>query len=191
MRKLPLVILGCVAVFLLGMAGVLVTKSRGARSEGPEPAQSKADYRIKEVHLQEEDRGGRANWQLDADYGEVFEDQGKTLMKKVTIRINEPARAWTVQGDEGELLRDTKNVELRGHVVVTSSDGLRLQTNRLNWVAKEQRVWTDQPVTISRSGLVVRGQGFESRSKDEVTTIKGRLRATITRERTGSEAGKP
>lgn len=190
MRKLPLVILGCVAVFLLGMAGVLVTKSRGARSERPEPARSKADYRIKEVHLQEEDRG-RASWQLDADYGEVFEDQGKTLMKKVTIRINEPARAWTVQGDEGELLRDTKNVELRGHVVVTSSDGLRLQTNRLNWVAKEQRVWTDQPVTISRSGLVVRGQGFESRSKDEVTTIKGRLRATITRERTGSEAGKP
>jgi LPS export ABC transporter protein LptC len=190
MRKLPLVILGCVVAFLLAMAGVLVTKSRGAKPQPPEPAQTKADYRIKEVHLQEEG-GGRANWQLDADYGEVFEDQGKTLMRKVTIRINEPARAWTVQSDEGELLRDTKDVELRGHVVVVSSDGLRLETPRLNWVAKEQRVWTDQPVTIWRSGMVVRGQGFESRSKEEMTTVKGRLRATIGRDQADSERRTP
>src|SRR6266545_3089638 len=102
-------------------------------------------------------------------------------MKKVTIRINEPSRAWTVSGDEGDLFRDTKDVELRGHVVVVSSDGLRMETNRLNWAAKEQRVWTDDPVTIWRTGVVVRGQGFESRVKEEVTRIKGRARATITR----------
>jgi LPS export ABC transporter protein LptC len=190
MRKLPLVILGCVVVFLLAMAGMLLSKSRGAKAQPPEPAQSKADYRIKEVHLQEED-SGRGNWQLDADSGEVFENQGKTLMKKVTIRINEPARTWTVQSDEGEMLRDTKDVELRGHVVVVASDGLRLETRRLNWVAKEQRVWTDEPVTIWRSGLVVHGQGFESRSKDQVTTIKGRLHATIARESTDGQEKKP
>jgi LPS export ABC transporter protein LptC len=181
MRKIPLVILGGVILFLLVMGGMLVTKSRGAKSQAPEPAESKADYRIKEVHLQEEDRG-RGSWQLDADYGEVFEGLGKTLMKKVTIRINEPARAWTVNSDEGELARDSKDVELKGHVVVVSSDGLRLETHRLNWMAKEQRVWTDDPVTIWRSGMVVRGQGFESRAKEEVTTVKGRLRATITRD---------
>jgi LPS export ABC transporter protein LptC len=181
MRKLSLAILGCVALFLSVMAGVLVTKSRGPKLQPPEPVQSKADYRIKEVHLQEQDRG-RASWQLDAEEGESFEDQGKTLMRKVTIRINEPERAWTVNGDEGYLLRDSKDVELRGHVVVVSSDGLRIETSRLNWAAREQRVWTDQPVTIWRSGVIVRGQGFESRVKDEASTIKGRVRATITRE---------
>jgi LPS export ABC transporter protein LptC len=179
MRKLPLVILGCVALFLSAVVGLLLTKSRGPRLEAPEAAQTKADYRIKEVHLQEEERGS-ARWQLDAEYGEIFEEQGKTVMKKVTIRINERTRTWTVSGDEGDLFRDTKDVELRGHVVVVSSDGLRLETKRLNWAAKEQRAWTDQPVTIWRSGVVARGQGFESRVNDEVTTIKGRVRATIT-----------
>ena len=179
MRKLPVVILGCVVLFLFAVVGLLLSKSRGPRLQPPEPAQSKADYRIKEVHLQEENRG-RASWQLDAEYGEIFEEQGKTVMKKVMIRINEPARAWTVSGDEGELLRDTKDVELRGHVVVVSSDGLRMETTRLNWAAKEQRVWTDEPVTIWRAGVVVRGQGFESRVKEEATRIKGRVRATIT-----------
>jgi LPS export ABC transporter protein LptC len=190
MRKLPLVILGCVALFLVAMGGMLATRSRGARSEAPQVPQSRADYWIKEVHLQEEDRG-RGNWQLDADYGEVFEDLGKTLMKKVTIRINEPTRAWTVSSDEGELVRDTKDIVLSGHVVVVSSDGLRLETDRLNWMAKEQRVWTDEPVTVWRRGVVVRGQGFESRSREEVTTVKGRLRATLTQASTGSEEGIP
>ena len=181
MRRIPFVILGCVIVFLAVVSGVLVTRSRGAKAHPQEPSASKADYRIKEVHLQEEDHG-RGSWQLDADYGEIFEAQGKTYMKKVTIRINEPTRDWTVNSDEGDLLRDSKDVELRGHVVVVSSDGLRLETSRLNWTAKEQRVWTDQPVTIWRNGVVVQGQGFESGAKDGVTTIKGRLRATISRE---------
>jgi LPS export ABC transporter protein LptC len=184
MRKVPIVILGGVALFLLVTGGMLVARSRGAKSQAVEPVQSKADYRIKEVHLQEEDRG-RGSWQLDADYGEVFEDLGKTLMRQVTIRINEPTREWTVKSDEGELARDSKDVQLKGHVVVVSSDGLRLETDRLTWVAKEQRVWTDDPVTIWRKGMLVHGQGFESRAKEQVTTVKGRLRATIS----GDSAG--
>jgi len=55
-----------------------------------------------------------------------------STFKKVTIRINEPTREWTVKSDEGDLLRDSKDVELRGNVVVVSSDGLRLETTRLN-----------------------------------------------------------
>jgi len=186
MRKLPFVILASVVLFLAGVVGLLFQRSRGTQLPPPEVAQTKADYRIKEVHLQEEDRDG-ARWHLDADYGEIFEAQGKTVMKKVTIRINEPKRAWTVTGDEGELSRDTKDVQLRGHVVVESSDGLRLETSRFNWTASEQRAWTNDPVTIRRSGVVVRGQGFESRVKDEAMTVKGRLRATITRESKGEE----
>jgi len=179
MRKLPFLILAGVVLFVSVVVGLLVAKSRGPRIEAREPLQSKADYRIKEVHLQEEDpRGGR--WQLDAEYGEIFEEQKKTVMRKVTIRINEKTRDWTVSGDEGEMARDTRDVELRGNVVVVSSDGMRMETNRLHWTAKDQRAWTNDPVTISRSGVVVRGQGFESRVNDEATVIKGRVRAIIT-----------
>src|SRR5262245_62696220 len=179
MRKLPIVILGCVVVFLVVVVGVLVTRSRGPRSLPPEPIRTKADYRIKEVHLQEEGRGA-TRWQLDAEYGEIFEDQGRTVMKKVVVRVEEPARVWTVSADEGDMLRDSKDVELRGNVVLVTSDGLRLETARLAWVAKDQRAWTDRPVTIYRTGVVVRGTGFESRVNEEATTIKGRVRAILT-----------
>ncbi len=145
----------------------------------PEAVQTTADYRIKEVHLQEEGRDS-TRWQLDAEYGEVFEDQGKTVLKKVVVRVEQPTRVWTVTADEGDMLRESKDVELRGHVVLVTSDGLRIETPRLAWTAKDQRAWTNDPVTIYRGAVVVRGQGFESRVNEEVTTIKGRLRAIVT-----------
>lgn len=178
MRKLPIAILTCVVVFLAVVVGVLVTRTRGPRTATPEPVLTKADYRIKEVHLQEEGRDS-THWQLDAEYGEVFEDQGRTMMKKVVIRVEQPARVWTVRADEGDMLRDTKDVELRGNVVLETSDGLRVETARLAWTAKEQRAWSDRPVTIYRTGVVVKGQGFESRVNEEATTIKGRVRAVL------------
>ena len=101
-------------------------------------------------------------------------------MKKVVVRVEEPTRVWTVSADEGDMLRDSKDVELRGNVILETSDGLRLETSRLAWTAKEQRAWTDQPVTIYRSGIVVQGQGFESRVNEEATTVKGRVRAVVT-----------
>jgi LPS export ABC transporter protein LptC len=179
MRKLPLAILGCVGLFLVVVVGLLLVKSRGPRTLPPEPLATKADYRIKEVHLQEEGRGS-TRWHLDAEYGEIFEDQGKTVMRKVVVRVEEPARVWTVSADEGDMLRDSKDVDLRGNVVLVTSDGLRLETEHLAWAAREQRAWTNDPVTIYRGGVVVRGRGFESRVDEEATRVKGRVRAVVT-----------
>jgi LPS export ABC transporter protein LptC len=101
-------------------------------------------------------------------------------MRKVVVRVEEPARVWTVSADEGDMLRDSKDVDLRGNVVLVTSDGLRLETEHLAWAAREQRAWTNDPVTIYRGGVVVRGRGFESRVDEEATRVKGRVRAVVT-----------
>ena len=186
MRKAPFIILTLVVVFLSVVVGVLVHRARIPRKLPMEPAATNADYRLKQVHLQEQGRDG-SRWQLDAEYAETFEEQNKTTMRKVTIKVDQPSkgdqasRSWTVTGDEGDLNQDTKDVELRGNVVLVSSDGLRLETDRLRWDAEGQRAWTEDPVVIYRSGAVVRGTGFESRVAEEVTNIKGRVRATFKR----------
>lgn len=166
-----------VALFVAVMATVLVVRGRAARTPKTEIVSTKADYRIKQVHLQEEARGG-VRWQLDADQAEAYEQSGKTTLRKVRIRIEEPERSWTVTGDEGELAQGTKDVELRGNVVLISSDGLRLETARLRWDAARRRAWSDDPVTVFRQGAVVRGQGLEARVGEQ-TEIKGRVRATL------------
>lgn len=184
MRKAPFIILTLVVVFLSVVVGVLVHRARIPRALTTEPVASSADYRLKQVHLQEQGRDG-SRWQLDAEYSETFEEQNKTTMKKVTVKVDQPSkgdqgsRSWTVTGDEGDLNQETKNVELRGNVVLISSDGLRLETDRLRWDAEAQRAWTEDPVVIYRAGAVVRGTGFESKVAEEISSIKGRVRVTF------------
>ena len=186
MRKAPFIILTLVVIFVSVVVGVLVHRARMPRPIPVEAATTNADYRLKQVRLQETGSDG-SRWQLDAEYSETFEEHNTTTMKKVVIKLDEPSkslakpRTWTVTGDEGQLNQETKDVELRGNVVLVASDGLRLETERLRWDAQGQRAWTDAPVTIYQNGTVVRGTGFESRLADEATRIKGRVRAIFKR----------
>ena len=182
MHRLSFVVLAFVVAFVAGLTGLLYVRGRAVRPEPAEPVASSADYRIKEVHIQEE-AVGNIRWKLDADHAEVFQQEGKTLMRKVTVTIIEPDRSWTVTGDEGELLEASKDVRLRRNVVLVSSEGVRLEAETLNWNAKGRRVWTDDPVTLVRNNAVLKGRGLEARMDEERTTIKGPLRVTIKRER--------
>jgi len=189
MNKVSLAISVVVGLFVLAVVGMVVFRGRSVQRELAELPQSKADYRIKEIHLKEM---GTENvlWTLDADQAEVFEQEGKTVLRRVRITIQGPDRTWTVTGDEGDLTDATKDVAIRKSVVLVSSDGTRLETDHLRWRAKEKRVWTDAPVTLYRKGAVVTGQGLEARLGEERTTVKGHVRATFTRARSAPLAAR-
>jgi LPS export ABC transporter protein LptC len=178
-QRLSRIIFVSVTLFVAVVVGVLVLRGRGAQpAPEAEGVQSKADYRIKEINLQEEMKDG-VRWQLEADQAEAYEQAGKTVLRKVRIKIEEPERSWTVTGDEGELVQATKDVTLKGNVVLVSSDGLRLETTLLRWDAEAKRAWTDDPVTLYQKGAVVKGTGLDARVGERNTQIRGRIRATF------------
>jgi LPS export ABC transporter protein LptC len=187
-----------VVVFVAAVIAVLVARGWSARGGGSDAPATRADYRIKDVRLSEETKRG-SRWRLDAAHAESFEKQGRTVLKQVTIHIEEPDATWTVTGDEGELQQPSRDVELRGNVVLVSSEGFRLETTRLFWQANEQRAWTDEPVIITRDGAVVRGQGLDAHVADRITSVKGRVRAVFeaaeqprkTRPRSSESAERP
>ena len=176
MQRLASRILIVVAVFVLAVVGMLIARTRAARVESVESSGSKADLSIKEVQL-EEDSGG-VRWQLKADQALVFEAEGRTFLRRIDLKVHERERSWTVVGEEGDLDR-AKNLEIRRNVVLTSDDGLRLETAVLRWHAADRRIWTDAPVRIVRSGAVIEGGALDVKMKDEVTTITGRVRAVF------------
>jgi LPS export ABC transporter protein LptC len=177
MRNLARVILAVVVVFVVAVTVVLVVRSRSARVEPSGPAPSTADLQIKEVDLEEEAKGVR--WRLKAEQALMFDKAGQTQLRKLVANIYQRERSWMIVGEEGDLDRSTNNVEVRHNVVVTSNDGLRLETTVLRWEAEAKRLWTDAPVTITRNGSVVRGSGLDVRMQDEATTISGPVRATF------------
>ena len=171
--------LAVVAIFVVAVSATLVVNARRAWVESPGPDASSADLRIKEAQIEEEAHGVR--WRLKADQALIFEDEGRTHLKRVHVDVFERERSWTIVGDEGDLYQASKNVEIRNNVVLTSSDGLRLETTVLRWQGEERRLWTDAPVRMLREGSVVSGTALDVRMGDEATAIQGRVRATFVR----------
>lgn len=182
MRRLSLGILAGVFLFVAAVIGLMIARARVVSPDSPAPLPSRADYHMRAIYLQEHEDGD-SRWTLKADEAEIFEAEGETLLRRVTITIREPDQTWTVTGDEGNLKNDTNDLVIRNDVVLVGSDGTRLETASLHWQASDNRVWTDDPVRIDRDGAVVTGQGLESWLTEERTAVKGRVRATFTRTR--------
>jgi LPS export ABC transporter protein LptC len=181
MPNLARAILVIVAVFVVAVGITLVVRKRTARVESLGPALSSADLRIKDVDLEEVTNGVR--WLLRAEQALMYDQEGRTNLRNLTVRVFQKDRSWTILGDEGDLDQKTKNVEIRKNVVITSSDGLRMDTSVIHWDADAQRLWTDEPVTLSRDGSVIQGTAFDMTTDDENATVAGRVRATFTRSR--------
>ena len=181
MPNLARAILVIVAVFVVAVGITLVVRKRTAGVESLGPALSSADLRIKDVDLEEVTNGVR--WRLRAEQALMYDQEGRTNLRNLTVRVFQKDRSWTILGDEGDLDQKTKNVEIRKNVVITSSDGLRMDTSVIHWDADAQRLWTDEPVTLSRDGSVIQGTAFDMTTDDENATVAGRVRATFTRSR--------
>jgi LPS export ABC transporter protein LptC len=177
MHTLARVILVVVAVFVVLTTATLVIRSRSARTEPLGPSPANADLQIKQVDLEEEGKGVR--WRLKADQALMYDEAGVTKLQRVHANVYQRDRAWTIVGDEGDLDQRTNNVVLRRNVVVTSDDGLRLETSVLRWEAARKRLWTDAPVILSKNGSVVRGSALDVLMAEEATTVSGRVRATF------------
>ena len=182
MRRLAHAILAVVVVFVLVVAATLYARTRTTREVEPVgPTPVKADLHVKEVRIEEE--AGKVRWRLTAEQALLYDEKGtgRTELRRVNVEVAEPERTWTLIGDEGEYLAKEKKIEIRGNVVVTSSDGLRLETEVLRWNGEERRLWTDTPVMLSGRGSVVRGSRLEVSMAEDATTIGGPVRARFQR----------
>ena len=180
-RFVAAAILGMVVVFVLAVAGTLIAKSRIPPAESTGAVASSADLRIKEAHIEEETGGVR--WRLKAEQALIFDAEGRTALRAIAVDVFERDRSWTIVGEEGDLFQATKNLEIRKNVVLTSSDGMRLETSVLRWQGAEKRLWTDAPVRLSRGGAVADGSALEVRMAEEYTTMAGRVHSVFTDER--------
>jgi LPS export ABC transporter protein LptC len=182
MRRLASRILVVVALFIVVVVGLLLVRSRTVPGEAIGPTPSTADLAIKDVELHEETAGG-AQWRLRADQAQVFQDEGRTALRRLTVHVQHEGRAWTIVGDEGDFFTGSRDFEVRRNVVLTADDGLRLETSVLRWDGARRRLWTDVPVRLSRPGSVVHGTGLVVRMEDEATTVQGPVTARFVRER--------
>jgi LPS export ABC transporter protein LptC len=179
MRRLSIVFLGCFLALLAGLGGTIAWKIRGRQAPPPPPPpQEAADYRIREIHINET-LEGNLRWTLDADQAEVFEKEQRTEMRKVTVRVFSQDAVWTVTADEGVLDNEKRDISVTGNVVVTSNDGLTIRTPRLAWRNKDRHLFTDQGVEISRPGTTITGRALDVHMQEQQAILERGVRVVM------------
>ena len=133
------------------------TQPKAAPGQLPE-----ADLRIEGGHFLEME-GERVIWKLDAAVAQLFEKKDRARLKEIkALFVRENGEKVTLRAREGQLQLSSRNLTVKGDVLVEDADGTRLQTQSLQWLDKEQRVVSDDWVRIVRDGMRVIGKGMQA-----------------------------
>ena len=165
------------ALLLQAAGGASPLSQKRQRGSAPE-------VKITGFHLVESKDGAKL-WEVWGDVAELFEKEGVARVMKVsrqvTVTLYSEEGKLTSRSDKATLNMRTKDVRLEGNVTATSETGSHLQTDSLDWSAKERRLFTRSPVTLVKGGLLSRGVGMEAETDLERARLLSRVRSQVLR----------
>lgn len=162
MKLSKLIILICMGVVIMAIGGYLLFSGGGDEGDEiiqeMEQAAETADLSLEEIHYVET-KGDKKAWELRAKSGQHFRQDDYTTLQDLTVTFYAgEGRIVTLRGDEGSM-KGRKEIEVRGDVVITSSDGYRVTTDSLRYEEEKQQISTDDPIILEGKGLQVKGVG--------------------------------
>lgn len=165
MRRVKIAIL--MSIVLIGgivLASLWVNlRERKASEEGekiPKILTEGADIRLEKIRFVE-DKHGQKTWELEAKLIQQYQDQNLLLLEEVKVTyFTKDGRVFIISGDQAKVYQDSKNMELVGNVVVTSSDGYRLKTHSVSYRHGEKRMSTPDPVDMEGEQISLVGRGM-------------------------------
>lgn len=154
--------IGIVAVVLITAAVVVVAV---LREQTAKPALVKnipdhVDVQVKNVIYTDVGADG-TKWEVRADTGTYFRQQGQALFDKVTIKlVMSDGRTFVLTGDKGMLGTEDKNMDVSGHVVIVSDQGDRITMDDLHYNDKKRIFTTDSVVHHENGRMKLQGKGM-------------------------------
>lgn len=127
---------------------------------------------------------GKREWELQAERAAGLKDQKQTNLKDVVIHFfGEQKTNYTVKGDFGAVRADNKDMEIRGNVLMNTSEGYVLKTQSLKYDAGPKNLSTNDFVQMEgpaeKDGkLLLSGAGFLTDTNSSVMKLSDRVTAT-------------
>jgi LPS export ABC transporter protein LptC len=168
------------AVGIILFAAMAGQPGRAAGPNGTSPGTP--EIRLQTVHMIET-RAGSTIWEVRADQVEVNEREGVTVLTRaahpISIVFFSRQGQVTCQADRATLDLRSKDVLLAGAILARSEQGVELRAESLKWIAASRRLKSDDPVTITRGGLVSQGRGMEAETDLERVRILQNITSQI------------
>jgi LPS export ABC transporter protein LptC len=146
-------------------------KASEEREAPPKISTDGADAHLEKI-LFVEDKHGQKTWELEAKSIHQYQDQNIILLEEVKVTFfTKEGQSFIISGKKGKVYQDSKNMELEGDVLLTSSDGYRLKTRSLSYHHLERRITTADPVEIEGEEIRLVGKGMEVDMEAEIFKV--------------------
>jgi LPS export ABC transporter protein LptC len=186
MRKLKFAILICIVVIGgIVMASLWINlRGRETSEEGraaPKFSSEDAKMFLEKIHLVE-DKKGKKTWELEAKSIQQNREENRMMLEDVKVTVyTEEGRSFIISGKQGNVSLDSKDMELQGDVLVSSSDGYRLKTQSVSYRHQEKKIGTSDPVEIEGEQIHVVGNGMLVNMEERTFKILGRVKTRLGR----------
>jgi LPS export ABC transporter protein LptC len=180
-KRLRNLIVLCLVVLVLATSVLLWVNWRKVRSYSSlaKIPRIKADLEVGNLFLTEE-KAGTILWELSARIAQSFGKGGRTLLEDLRVTLyNRDGRTVTLKGDRGSIDDKTRDIEVEGGILVTSSDGLSLRTESLQYKHEQREITTKAPVRIDGRGIRISGVGLLMDLATEEISILGGVESLI------------
>ncbi len=135
---------------------------------------NEADVRISDFVFTEVGQDD-IRWEVKAKSAQYQKKQNLALFDQVQIKLTtKEGKVFIMTGDKGEMMTDKKDVEIKGHVVITSDTGDKFSTDYLRYSDAQKKIYTDAPVVMEGNRMKIQGVGLSIfMNKGELTLSSG------------------
>jgi LPS export ABC transporter protein LptC len=150
------------AVWWFSLSGSLWQAALTSAIVGQEHAIRMEKFSLRDTQRQQ------TRWEILADVAEVDPRADTTILEGVQITLFS-SRRGTVQvtAHRGVIQNQSKNMQVCGDARLVVGEEFSLTTDCLQWLAAEEMLVADTPVTIERGNFHVQGKGFRGWIADE------------------------
>jgi LPS export ABC transporter protein LptC len=119
---------------------------------------------------------------IRAKYLAVYEELDLKKAKGVRVDFydREGNHTSVLVADSGLIQEKRQNVEALGNVVVTTEEGIKLETQSLEWNPQKRKIVTNDFVKITKKTDVITGYGLEADEELKHFVIKKSVKGKIT-----------
>lgn len=182
LQRAKLYFAGAGIAALLGVFASLLLNSYLAKETIPVPeipeGTQDADMHLNKIHYTSTNKEGVKEWELKALAANYFKDKNLAEFEGVDIIFySEKGRTFSLRGDHGLLNTETKDMQLSGKVIGTSSDGYQFKTEFLTYEADKRQAKTDRKVYLEAPQFNLEGLGMVMDLKKEKMVLLNDVRA--------------
>jgi len=178
-KKRKMVLIVSILAVILSLAVIIVVGLRVA----PEKAllkimADKVDLQIKDVRYTEVGDSGM-KWEITAATARYLKKENLALFEKLTVRlVMKDGRTFVMNGDQGRLDTQSRDMEIDGNVGIVSGNGDHFATDRLRYRNSDRRIETDRPVAMENGNVRISGVGMVFHLDDSKLTLLSQIRAS-------------